>query len=606
MVPVARRGFTLFEIALSVAILGGFVVVAAALLPTAIATQTRARFELYASAKAVEMVDTFASSHNLQFMIDAEAFAPWDVPSGYSAFQHDLERRVCGQRSGIFPVPTIIARRLDSDGDAIARILDDGGALYYSQPQATTGLKEDAVPMAAPNEAQRLVFAVDGCAQQNAITIFPWKAWPYSTPWPSPPGYGAHRDEPGFSLEAGTLQLGDGFLWEHASDPDIAAVARLVEGVETYGFAPYLAALDEPSAVRYCQAALWYCAAKGVGAALIDRTTALTDFDPAIEPWRQVQALRFLAHAAACLTRYHPAATLAGAGVMIPPLSHAGPTITATSSPLLLTEAKITALHDSSLNLATLFAARWPYDWSVPRPTNRMIMLDHPLLQWDLFPSAALAPLGGTIFGSTKTASQWRAVAGQPITGLGRSYQYPTRPIGDIWGDPAHFSLAAPFAASERARALVFWSVDWQRFADVETAPSAAIDASRAPLAGPIRGADHQRLLDGTLLRYADWRQFSFRNPEKALCFIEPVAALPTGADVAALRVGSMFNGSIGGDDDRGSTPAARSVFVGRWGADRDADGVLDRGPLPPSVRLRATTVGGFVFYDPRVPLTVR
>jgi len=50
----------------------------------------------------------------------------------------------------------------------------------------------------------------------------------------------------------------------------------------------------------------------------------------------------------------------------------------------------------------------------------------------------------------------------------------------------------------------------------------------------------------------------------------------------------------------------AREVFGGRYGADRNFNRVLDRGPLKPSVRLYATQVARFNFYDPRVPAVVR
>jgi hypothetical protein len=50
----------------------------------------------------------------------------------------------------------------------------------------------------------------------------------------------------------------------------------------------------------------------------------------------------------------------------------------------------------------------------------------------------------------------------------------------------------------------------------------------------------------------------------------------------------------------------AREVFAGRYGADRNFNRVLDRGPLTPSVRIRAIQVARFNYYDPRVPAVVR
>ena len=34
-----------------------------------------------------------------------------------------------------------------------------------------------------------MIFAVSGYAQNNAVPVFPWKAWPYRAAYPSPPLY---------------------------------------------------------------------------------------------------------------------------------------------------------------------------------------------------------------------------------------------------------------------------------------------------------------------------------------------------------------------------------------------------------------------------------
>jgi hypothetical protein len=55
-----------------------------------------------------------------------------------------------------------------------------------------------------------------------------------------------------------------------------------------------------------------------------------------------------------------------------------------------------------------------------------------------------------------------------------------------------------------------------------------------------------------------------------------------------------------------GGSVDARKRFLGRWGADRNFNGVLDRGPLPRSIRLRAAEVSRYNFYDPRLTLKLR
>ncbi|HYE04477.1 MAG TPA: hypothetical protein VEL07_03045, partial [Planctomycetota bacterium] len=379
-----------------------------------------------------------------------------------------------------------------------------------------------------------------------------------------------------------------------------------------HGYADYVQRLDRDAALRYCQAALWYAARKGLPVELYDGTTAIIDFMPGHEPWRQVQALRFVAHAATCLTRWHTRVALDG-GVPIAPLTHDG----TTSLPVTWTTGRIQAVHESCLTLATAFAARFPYDWRAPRPANRMIFLDHPLLQWDPF-----APtLTGRITGTAIDAEQWRPVAARDIVGIGRSFSYmddaipSTRPAWrwwrgapgeSLWGDTARFTLADRFAACERARELVFWSVDWQSYVDAETAPSAPVDASRYPLSTPDRaGMTLPWAMEMTPFR--DWRQFAFRNPEKTLVFTETVAHLPDGAPVEALRLGTQqWLDEAPGRRDQGRTPQAKAIFSGIHGADRNCNGRLDRGPVPASTRLRASSVARFNVYDPRLPLTLR
>jgi hypothetical protein len=57
---------------------------------------------------------------------------------------------------------------------------------------------------------------------------------------------------------------------------------------------------------------------------------------------------------------------------------------------------------------------------------------------------------------------------------------------------------------------------------------------------------------------------------------------------------------------DQGDSLAARKIFNGQHGADRNFNKLLDRGTVPPSVRLRATQVARFNVYDPRIPCLVR
>ncbi|MBA3847456.1 MAG: hypothetical protein H0X45_12550, partial [Planctomycetes bacterium] len=425
--------FTLFEVAIALAIVSVGVVSVLLFLPAGIRAQQVSRFRLYASAKAMDLVESYNTSSNGNPSIDVEAFNPWDVPTNYRSTAPDLECRLASRRFGVAPLPLTIARRIDSDGGEIASILDDGGCIYFSQPQATTSWEESQLPKMPPNDVQKVVFAVVGNAQQDALFTFPWKAWPYTDAFPSPPIFQHHQDA--FVDETGSAlaDLGATFgcyerafrtyLWEQTSDPDIRCVFQYPWPStpaldENFGYFPYAYPADPYSlpapgtdggncptnhtvagATRYVQAALWYCAAKNLGSGFVDIATPLTGFVGAPaedERWKQVQAMRFLAHAATCLTRWYDKATLDG-GVVIPPVTWNAPSSGApvTSPTVTWTHASITALHESCLALSALYSSADPYDWGAPRNVQRSIMMDYPLLQHDLFSPPLSGPVSG-------------------------------------------------------------------------------------------------------------------------------------------------------------------------------------------------------------------
>jgi len=63
---------------------------------------------------------------------------------------------------------------------------------------------------------------------------------------------------------------------------------------------------------------------------------------------------------------------------------------------------------------------------------------------------------------------------------------------------------------------------------------------------------------------------------------------------------------------NRGSDPRAtiphdpKAVFSGIHGADRNGNGVLDRGPIPAGTRLRAIEIARYNYYDPRLVMSLR
>lgn len=708
-----RCGFTLFEVALSLVIVATGVVSVLMLLPSGIRAQELARMQILAATKAEEMLEAFTHTTIASPGCDTEGVQMWDVPIGYRSQNWDLETRLANHRYGLMPIPREIALRIDSDGDEIQRILAEGGNLYYSQPAATTNTVTQGQPQWPANEAQRLVIAISGYAQQNALHALPVKNWPYYTPMPSPPLH-TYRPVDRFLVSAtgSTIHPATHRLWHHwptgnnayavfpwearqGSDPDLQKVYEWRENDVLYGYFPYACgrrwddvsrtrpggggipadrdALWNPpativaggidgaypsreSCLRYVQAAAWYYAQKLDGARIAEIGDPYADYRATVEGdrWKEVQALRFLAHATICLTGWYSLNDATDTedltrGVRIPTVTLAGKP---GAPEFRVTHALLRYYHERALKLANDFAARHPYDWSVPRPAQRAIMMDHPLLQSDLFsppypeggalPTVSGDPYGplSRIFGRSASdhPRQWRPVSAEPIRNIGVGMGYPGNVLdatmgngrpGILFGDRSHFNLTAPFAAEERCREIIFWAADWLAYEDSETAPSAPVDASLYPIAAPLyhdrlgRPPTYEERLGK--LQFRDNRLPTYRNPEKVLIFF-PNRSDGSFVDVLAKPTGSpmeqhMILNSVAVDNtatwypDEAPLPNgrnaqqirwAREVFAGRHGADRNFNRLLDRGPLKPSVRLYATQVARFNFYDPRVPATVR
>ena len=80
------------------------------------------------------------------------------------------------------------------------------------------------------------------------------------------------------------------------------------------------------------------------------------------------------------------------------------------------------------------------------------------------------------------------------------------------------------------------------------------------------------------------------------------VPQLASGTDVSNRRI---LNGN-GEGIDKGGSMDQRRRFLASWGADRNFNGKVDRGTLPPAIRLRAIEVSRYNFYDPRLTIKLR
>src|SRR4051812_15288065 len=184
-----REALTLFEVAISLAIVAAVVVSAVLAFPVGLKAAQMARFQVLAGTKALEIATDWAQTDHAYWECNTEVEDP--ALAQFTAIQNDLDTMNDHGSFGLFPLPTAMARRFDSDGDEIARLLDNGGRLYYSPSIAIeAGYSEregNPVVDPLPVEAQSLVFGVIGYAQQNVLPSHPCIAMPYYDCWPSPP-----------------------------------------------------------------------------------------------------------------------------------------------------------------------------------------------------------------------------------------------------------------------------------------------------------------------------------------------------------------------------------------------------------------------------------
>ena len=344
-----ETGFTLVEVAISLGIVAVGVLTLALFLPIALKGYQQARFQLYADAKVLELIEQFMGSQVENFY-HPEADQPWDTPTGYRAMAPDLEVKCVNGQTGFLPVPRDIAYRLDSPNDEIKKILDAGGDIFYSQPliggvgnrDFSSGLQRP------PNEAQRLLFGVVGYAQQNALPSLPQKGWPYRVPYPSQPHglmvdgfggcntWGACREQfitpdpdiwkvcyhnykvvlSGIDWDGTTNS--DGQWWIQPGDPRVggsgyipysgytqgaeldSGLAALLDRARAGGHAP-----GWLGAKGYFSLALWYAVRKGLPDTLILGTASQSEVASASINPEWVRAMRYLAHAGICLTKQY-------------------------------------------------------------------------------------------------------------------------------------------------------------------------------------------------------------------------------------------------------------------------------------------------------------
>ena len=642
-----RRAFTLFEITISLAILAVGVVTVMALIPVGLKAQQQARFAAYASAKALDLLETFNCQvfnngatlwAEREMSLAVEKNNPWDTSIASRAYVCDLETKLSTVKGGLLPLPMTIARRLDSADDEIANLLGAGGRLYYPNPMATNDeegsynwaweSQNSLRSMYGTSETRRLLVGIVGHAQANKVPNNPFKTGPYYHGYPSPP-VNFEKIE-----DADAKLLYDQGYWAyHLWDvPPVADVPL----PQTPDQVPAASRPDQAGCERYVRLAFWYARKHGLPTAFLDGNAQDSDVDAHFANADHVRTLRYLAHAVTCLTKWYTADKLTATVTLLDQdiLTNSGAVVVPASDPdnreISITLDGIRNWHQRCLDMAMRHAASFPYNWGALRPINRAIMMDVPLLEWDLFPDSGTPLLSGSIYklgpgyGPVNVPAQhYRMLAPMAISSRGSAtvndqlstsdqgsrIDFPASPFGQtaafnaVFGDIDHFTLTRPFAPDERCRELVFWMADWQGYEDFETAPSAPVDASKFPIRRPRIWPE--MVFDDQMkgFGFMPLIQTSSYNPERQLLHGQDVAMLPNGANTKDLQINHQWLTDSGNVT---TTPAALSMFSGLYGGDRNQNGYLDRGPLSAAVRMRAIPIARFVVYDPRIPLNLR
>lgn len=648
------RAFTLFEVLISMLVMSVAVLAVAGILPSGIQAQEQARYQIYASALALELMHRQANDSTTWYThlyaenqaMGASGEANRNGTNAILANPLELSFR------SLKPLPSALAGRIDSDGDEIAEILAAGGQIYYADGQMLQAENRDRA-REEPGEAigYKMLCAVLG-EPQNGLIRHPEIAWPYRDAIVAPPvervdafydpdvrdAFGSghryatspgvrdnpqpstvevvpdadpykkdHWDNAGFRI--GSF-AGDG--WHQADFLTLGAFDfwRKNDG---YPRATASEELLEAELALTGLAAAWYYADELKGIDLLVDGPADPD-DPSYVPTAdEVRAFRFAAYFAMRLTSglfvrgpeqfmvFESGGTKGRidleSGSLTLEMWKEGeawnPTVT-------LDVDDVARLREKAIRCAMNFQSRFPYRWDVTRPQERSLAWDHPLLQYDVVPDAShpyLAadiprwPILSPVRMPAAVAASDPVTGGQVLAAYGRSHTSANRAeIDRSWSGgtgplPARMTVTRPWAAADRCRQLVFWVADWQSYRDFEDLPPEPLDSSRYPFTS-----------DGNLAAVT-------RHP-----FL-----LPEGDHLwasAAHDLEPKYRWSKLMDNNKNwrnqfSSSADRAAFWGAHGADRNGNRRYDRGELPPTTRIRATTVARFNFYESIGPASI-
>jgi hypothetical protein len=698
------RGITLVEVVASISIMGFAVAATFLAFSTGLRIQEETRARLLASTMAMKFFDDFANLYPGGHNRATEARSLIENP-GLTATGMAFERVISGWGSGCTEMPRDIAYRLDSDDDEIATVLRAGGSLHFltsGLDRATAGSSNalagfiEVGETRLPRETSKLIFAIVGNDQANSLYFHPILSWPYYSNYPAPP-LAYNRDlwvrnawpgqaefEDLWNYCTGTWKATTPY-WDPIAEPSkgelfdkrnrfhvngialslFGTAAKMREQVEVLndkaqallaavlpvslldaGPAGLEASIDAalpsyPAHQRRWPASLdahplpnpdglanGWCSLTG--------DAAITAYP---RPW-QVLATGYAAWAALLRT----STLMDGAA----PSFTGGAEASTAQHHLFFQE-----LHRRCLQWACRGATAAPTDWGAPRPRNRMLAWDNPLLEWDLFPLNLRSPPAGaletstanilTFHGATRKSKFPRTAAGNPAAtgrdavffmGTAADLDRQFKVVGPVppyttTGQPPW--QANPVTIADRA----FWTpthlgvpqgviscfdsfdcngISMKNLPAARTyvrdgdagGPGTLMDSwgtmARSTLCAPFQPAERTRHL---VFWYVDWQAYE-----------DWESGSGSNRDASEASVNSRGHIVYSGDGSRINLSATNPTYWNptdpacpgyRGPRDINMNGIAgESGPVPARVRMRARTIARYPIYDPRLLTTLR
>ncbi|MBA3683810.1 MAG: type II secretion system protein [Planctomycetes bacterium] len=568
---------TLLEVGISLIIVSLTMTTALLLFPVGLKAQQESRYQVIAAAQA-QMLVQGALERQQHVTLGSEGAQPWDRPYvNPTVAAPDLDGGINVARWGSFaPLPPEIRERIDSDADEMAAIAADGGQIFYARLDGGD---------------LKLVFAVSGYPQQNALMYHPQIKWPYFDYFPAAFINNGQSDP---TIESG---------WHGFQDSEV----RVLSAVDSTGVVLGHANSNDLTRLREAMRLLGMnfdpLVAAPAPLGITPRSQAQLASDYTSDPDRfnaRAIVLRFYTFACAATATYSGLRSFWPTPGVYPDT--------------------VPAIREFQIANAWMLAYNGylqlhrPYDLRTPRNYALASMVDAPLFQYDLATDPARDPGASPPNGLMHA---WRVLASEPVVSCGNN----THGSRLAWtpvdaGDrsvSSGWNLTGTFDPSERCREVVVWAVDWQSYEDFESAPGAPFDAGLLPRmptvnpasADPATGwaAGFPDRVSNALAQDNFHAEFplAWLGPDRSQTVQQSYPSPATGGWSQVVQ-SFVYQNYCAGPADQNNLA---SYFI-RLGADRDGNGTFDRGPVRRSVRLRATTIARFIAYDPRLYLQFR